>query len=155
MNPPFKQPEFETDYRNTPLPATRTEAGVVRPNTGNPFDQALIRLWDPNVQPAIVQQWNFAIQEQLGNSTTLQAAYVGQKGTHLMVPMPYLQSELQSDGTITRSPYLSGNPQLANISQISGTRRTVPSVTTRFRLRCRSGSRRACSTRSLTPIRNA
>lgn len=121
MNPPFKQPEFQTNYYNTPLPATKTEQGILPPNTGNPFDAALIRLWDPNVQPAIVQQWNFSIQQQFGNSTTVQAAYVGQHGTHLMVPMPYLQAQLHSDGTITPSPYLSGNPQLANISQISGT----------------------------------
>jgi len=121
MNPPFKQPEFQTNYYNTPLPATTTQDGILPPNTGNPFDSALIRLWDPNVQPAIVQQWNFSIQQQFGNATTLQAAYVGQHGTHLMVPMPYLQEQLHSDGTITPSPYLSGNPELANISQISGT----------------------------------
>lgn len=121
MNPPFKTPEFQTNYHDTPLPATRIGQGILPPNTGNPFDNALIRLWDPNVMPAIVQQWNFSIQRQFGKSTTLQAAYVGQHGTHLMVPMPYLQKQLQADGSITPSPYLSGNPQLANISQISGT----------------------------------
>jgi hypothetical protein len=35
--------------------------------------------------------------------------------------MPYLQSQLLPNGAITLSPYLSGNPQLASISQISGT----------------------------------
>ena len=69
-----------------------------------------------------MQQWNFTIQHQISNTLTLQAGYVGQKGTHLMVPMPYLQSQLHPDGTITPSPYLSGNPQLrSEISQISGT----------------------------------
>ena len=39
-----------------------------------------------------------------------------------MVPMPYFQKELNPDGTVTGSPYLSGNPTLYNeISQISGT----------------------------------
>jgi len=121
MNPPFKIPEFQTNYHDTPLPATRVEAGILPPNTGNVFDNALIRLWDPNVRPAAVQQWNFSIQHELGSSTSVQAAYVGQHGTHLMVPMPYLQSQLHPDGSITRSPFLSGNPELANISQISGT----------------------------------
>jgi len=35
--------------------------------------------------------------------------------------MPYFQRQLLPDGTTRPSPYLSGNPQLANIAQISGT----------------------------------
>ena len=35
--------------------------------------------------------------------------------------MPYLQRRLRADGTTEPSPYLAGNPELANISQISGT----------------------------------
>jgi hypothetical protein len=35
--------------------------------------------------------------------------------------MPYFQRQLLSDGTTVASPYLSGNPDLARISQISGT----------------------------------
>lgn len=38
-----------------------------------------------------------------------------------MVPMPYFQRMLNPDGTTSPSPYLSGNPELANIGQISGT----------------------------------
>jgi hypothetical protein len=120
MNPPFMPPEFQTQYTNVPLPATRTEQGLLPPQ-GSVFDNALIRLWDPYIRPAAVQQWNFTIQQQFDNSTTLQAGYVGQKGTHLAVPMPYLQSRLLPDGTTEPSQYLSGNPELANISQISGT----------------------------------
>ena len=45
---------------------------------------------------------------------TFQAAYVGQKNTHLMVPMPYQQLELLPNGTTQESPYLSGNPTLKN-----------------------------------------
>jgi hypothetical protein len=38
------------------------------------------------------------------------------------VPMPYLQKQLHADGTITPSPFLSGNPTLRDeLSQISGT----------------------------------
>ena len=80
----------------------------------------------PNVKPSIVQQWSLTLEKQFGNSTTLSTAYVGQHGTHLMVPMPYFQRQLlgldSSGKPITApSPYLSGNPDLANISQISGT----------------------------------
>jgi hypothetical protein len=38
-----------------------------------------------------------------------------------MVPMPYFQRQLLPDGTTAASPYLGGNPALANIAQISGT----------------------------------
>jgi hypothetical protein len=104
------------------LPASRIEQGLtVLSNPTDPFAGANIRLWDPNVRPALSEQWNFTIQQRLGDVTTLQAGYVGQKGTHLMVPMPYFQRRLLADGTTAPSPYLSGNPALAGITQISGT----------------------------------
>jgi hypothetical protein len=46
---------------------------------------------------------------------------VGQHGTHLVVPMPYFQRRLTAPGVSQPSQYLSGNPQLASIAQISGT----------------------------------
>jgi hypothetical protein len=121
MNPPFTTPEFETDYRTGNLPATTTGQGLLPPTT-DPFQNAVIRLWDPNIQPAISQQWNLAVEHQFSDSTTFQVAYVGQHGTHLMVAMPYLQGQLHPNGTITPSPFLSGNPTLqSELSQISGT----------------------------------
>src|SRR6185369_13646566 len=110
LNPPFSSPESETDYFTSNLPASRTEQGLLPPT--NPFQNAIIRLWDANIRPAISQQWNLSAEHQFGHSTTLQLGYVGQHGTHLMVAMPYLQKQLHADGTITSSPYLSGNPTL-------------------------------------------
>jgi hypothetical protein len=59
---------------------------------------------------------------------TFQIGYVGQHGTHLMVPMPYLQKQLLPNSACAKPPctapslYLSGNPALQNdLSQISGT----------------------------------
>ena len=120
LNPPFSSPESETDYFTSNLPASRTEQGLLPPT--NPFQNAIIRLLDANIRPAISQQWNLSAEHQFGHSTTLQLGYVGQHGTHLMVAMPYLQKQLHADGTITSSPYLSGNPTLqSELSQISGT----------------------------------
>ncbi len=121
MNPPFTTPEFETDYRSGNLPATTTGQGLLPPTT-DPFQNAVIRLWDPNVQPASSQQWNLAIEHQFTSQTVFHVAYVGQHGTHLMVAMPYLQAQLHPGGAVTPSPYLSGNPTLqSELSQISGT----------------------------------
>lgn len=124
LNPPLNQ-EFETRYDNPTLypnvpGSTLSDGLTVLSAAGDPFRGTNIRLWDPNVRPAVSKQWNFTIQHQFGNSTTLQVGYVGQHGTHLMVPMPYLQGQLLPDGTVAKSPYLSGNPALSSISQISG-----------------------------------
>ena len=121
LNPPLNE-EYNTTYFNTPLPGSRTEQGLtVLANASDPFSGAVIRLWDANIKPAAVNQWNLSTQYQFNNFTTLQVGYVGQRSTHLMVPMPYFQRRLNPDGTTSPSPFLSGNPALANIGQISGT----------------------------------
>jgi hypothetical protein len=125
MNPPVRQPNFGASYSisaNGPLPPTTTDDGLIVPPAGNPFEGAELRLWDPNDKPAAVQQWNFSIQHQFSNNTTLQASYVGQHGTHLMEPELYSQGVLNSNGTTSPSPYIAGNPTLANeIGFIAGT----------------------------------
>ena len=121
MNPPFTSPEFQTNYFTSNLPATRTGEGLLPPTT-DLFQNAIIRLWHPNIQPAISQQRNLSVEHEFTGSTTLQVGYVGQHGTHLMVAMRYLQSQLHADGNITPSPFLSGNPTLrSELSEISGT----------------------------------
>jgi hypothetical protein len=123
LNPPLNQ-EFETRYDSTDLrlPLSRTSQGLtVLSSASDPFAGANIRLWDPNIRPAAVEQWNFSVQQQLGKQSTLQVGYVGQKGTHLAVPMPYAQLRLNRDGSVSPSPYLAGNPALKSIAQISGT----------------------------------
>ncbi|HYZ87634.1 MAG TPA: carboxypeptidase-like regulatory domain-containing protein [Bryobacteraceae bacterium] len=121
LNPPFNQ-EFENRYDTLTLPlSTLTQGLTVLGTPADPFAGANIRLWDPNVHTAISKQWNFTVQHQFPWDTTVQAGYVGQFGTHLMVPMPYFQRQLLPGGGTAPSPFLSGNPALANITQISGT----------------------------------
>jgi hypothetical protein len=43
-----------------------------------------IRIFDQNFKPAMIDQWNFTIQQQLTNSLTFQIGYVGQRGAHLL-----------------------------------------------------------------------
>jgi len=121
MNPPYSA-ELTVLYNTSAflLPGTTLTEGFP-PNTADPFRNATIRLWDPNVRPANVQQWNFTTEFQLPSQNLLTVGYVGQHGTHLVVAMPYLQKQLVG-GQILPSPYLGGNPDLvAKISQISGT----------------------------------
>lgn len=136
LNPPFNE-EYSTIYDNLTYPGSTLADGFsVLSSPSDPFAGAVIRLWDPNVRPALSQQWNFSVEHQFAHQTVLQVGYVGQKSTHLMVPMPYFQRRLVGEAGCTSgnatyfnggsvltcaSPFLSGNPALASIGQISGT----------------------------------
>ena len=127
LNPPFAG-VLTSIYDNLTFPNSTLDQGfTVLASPADPYQNATIRLWDPNIRPAIAQQWNFTIQRQFWSTLLFTVGYVGQHGTHLMVPMPYSQRQLlgvdSGSGTpITApSPYLSGNPALQNIAQISGT----------------------------------
>ena len=126
LNPPFAG-VLTSIYDNLSYPSSTLDQGfTVLASPTDPYQNATIRLWDPNVRPAISQQWNLTIERQFWSNVDLTVGYVGQHGTHLMVAMPYSQRRLlgvDSSGTpITApSPYLAGNPALQNIAQISGT----------------------------------
>ena len=134
INPPFTPAETRVAYTDVPLPTTTTGDGIVPVGSASdPFAAALVRVWDPHVQPAITYQWNFTWQQLIGNSMTFQAGYVGQHGIHEMVPTPYLQGRLAGEAgcapvapaTTCPSVYFSGNPAFqSDISQISGTAST-------------------------------
>ena len=62
------------------------------------------------MKPAIADQYNLTIQREIARNTTIQIGYVGQRTTHLMVPIDLDQGDLQSNGTVTY-PYIGGlNP---------------------------------------------
>lgn len=55
------------------------------PRTGSaPFYQA--RAWDLDLRPQFTNQYNVALEYQIGNASSVSAAYVGNKATHLIVP---------------------------------------------------------------------
>jgi len=120
LNPPFNT-EYEAIYEGQVRVGSTTSQGLTVLQAQDPWKNVNIRLWDPFVRPANVQQWSFVVERQLPQETVFSAGYVGQHGTHLIVPMPYFQRRLLPGGRTERSPYLAGNPLLANIAQISGT----------------------------------
>ena len=122
QNPPFTPAQIEAGNV-----ATGTAFGTANaftsaaPPGGDPFIGATMLTWDPTVQPAIAQQWNFSIQHEIANNTTLQVGYVGQHTTHLMVPEWLKQGDLHPDGTITY-PYIGGQ----NLPGINGSTASAP-----------------------------
>lgn len=129
INPPFaiEHDNVYTTAAYRALPGSTLDQGFTPflANAGDQFHSVTLRVWDPNDRPAVSNQWNMTVQRQLNPSTTLTAAYVGQRSTHLMVAMPYLEKVLNADGTVSPTRYLAGNPTLlADIGQISGTNST-------------------------------
>ncbi len=127
INPPFAvehDDQWSGSGNYKALPGSTLDQGFTPflTNAGDQFHSVTLRVWDPNIRPAVANQWNLTVQRQLTSSTTISASYVGQRSTHLMVPMPYFQKVLNSDGTVSPTRYLAGNPSLlADIGQISGT----------------------------------
>ncbi len=91
LNPPFFiEANINFDPR-TPGSITAGFADVIQrgdltgPRTGaNPFFQG--RAWERNLRPQFNNQFNFTLEYQVDPVTSFSAAYVGQRGTHLIVP---------------------------------------------------------------------
>ncbi len=126
INPPFAV-EHDNQYTGQPynqLPGSTLDQGFLpfTENAGSQFADVTLRVWDPNIRPAVANQWNLTVQRQITSTATLAVSYVGERTTHLMVPMPYFQKVLNANGTVSPTEYLAGNPQLlSEIGQISGT----------------------------------
>jgi hypothetical protein len=117
-NPPFTPPEVGAQYAQATV---QTQAGPGGALPGDPFSGAIFYVWDKTVQPALDQEWNLTLQQQITPTSTFQIGYVGQKADHLMVPMPYLQKQLVN-GVATTPFYFNNNPALINVlSNVSGT----------------------------------
>ena len=117
-NPPFTPPEVAATYTSATVQTQEGPGGAV---PGDPFHNATMYVWDKTVQPALDQQWNLTLQQQVTPTTTFQIGYVAQKVDHLMVPMPYLQKQLV-DGKATTPFYFNNNPALiSDLGQVSGT----------------------------------
>ncbi|HET8548833.1 MAG TPA: hypothetical protein VFL57_12540, partial [Bryobacteraceae bacterium] len=92
LNPPFFAESDITYDARTPGDIRVGFADLVTvrptldgPRTGaNPALQG--RAWDLNLRPQFTNQFNFATEYMISNSTSVTAAYVGQRGTHLVVP---------------------------------------------------------------------
>jgi hypothetical protein len=120
-NPPFTPTEVTATYLK---PTVQTQAGPGGASATDPFAGAVVYVWDKTVQPAMDQQWNLTVQGEAAKDTTFQVGYVGQHGTHLMVPTPYSQKTI-NNGVVGPSLYFRGNPALlADISTVSGTSST-------------------------------
>jgi outer membrane receptor protein involved in Fe transport len=142
LNPPFTPAEINQNYSGLSLPTTDSTDGIAGSASAAScaaptyacYANAFLRVWDPKVQPAIADEYNFTVQHQFAGNTTVQVGYVGQRGTHLMVPFDYAQRTLvpysaacgSSPCLGGPSPYFAANPTLYNVlgssATVSGTK---------------------------------
>jgi hypothetical protein len=113
LNPPFF---FESDITY----ATNAPGTITSGFTGLLARDVLagqIRAWDPDLRPALVQQYNLSLERQFGQTFSLTAAYVGQKGTHLVNPREGNQGRPSATATNVdqRRPLYSVLPQVTSI----------------------------------------
>jgi hypothetical protein len=119
FNPPFKYQYSGIYSSNTP--AQTTDQGMTTLATpSDVYKNATLNVYDPNIRPTDAQQWSVFVEHQLPAQTVFSVGYLGQHGTHLMVPMAYAQKRLQADGTVLPSSYLSGNSALSTVSTVNG-----------------------------------
>jgi hypothetical protein len=120
LNPPFAT-QYGALYTGMVNVVSTTDQGLTVLKANDPFKGAAVQLWDSSLRPAVVQQWNFFIEQQLPTDVLFSVGYVGQHGTHLAQPSWYFQKRLMPDGTTQPAPYVAGNPALAGLNSINAT----------------------------------
>lgn len=134
MNPPYALESTITYETATPGTITTGFSDLTYSGTlDNP--KATVgsftgRAWDQQLKPQFTQQYNLTVETQLSNTWSMSTAYVGQKGTHLVVPHEANQA-LPGTGayntwaaTNLRRPLYSTLPALGNVALTEGSARS-------------------------------
>jgi hypothetical protein len=87
-NPPFIADE-NSNLNSTPIP-DKTLANIFPPTTVGNIQLTPVTTFqiDPHQPDPYIQQWNVALQKSIGGVLSVQAAYVGSKGTKLTFSLP-------------------------------------------------------------------
>ncbi len=118
-----------TPYNNLANPFPQ---GILQPPGRNPvYQQSLLgqgfTIPFPSNPYGYAQQWNFDVQQELGNSMLLDVAYAGAKGTHLPIDTPQL-NQLPDQYLSLGSQLVHSvpNPFYGSVTQGSLAAKTVP-----------------------------
>jgi hypothetical protein len=116
QNPPFVQghevtffgqalPNSTLDQGFSSFPASACTAATLQALSPACIAGATLHLTNPNLQPAVDQQWNLTIERQLGRFTAVKVGYVGNKIDHMSDIFIYNQKVLNSNGTTSPGPF--------------------------------------------------
>ena len=121
LNPPFFYESNVTYGASSPGDIRVGFSDVVPP--GNTL-AGQVRYWNPDLRPAFIQQYNLSLEYQFFPTFSLTAAYVGEKGTHLINPREYNQPLPGVGPLSTWAPAIQRQPEykvLPLVTNISGT----------------------------------
>ncbi|QNI37956.1 TonB-dependent receptor [Edaphobacter albus] len=111
LNPPFF---LDASGKHAPGGAYfQVQNGFPLPPDATTFS-GNVRAWDPNLKPALIQQYNLTTEYEVNNSTSLVVAYLGQTGDHLVDPREGNQQKCPS----CPRP-VSALPGLSQVTQVS------------------------------------
>ena len=159
INPPFTPAETFVNYNNLALPTTTTDTRFGAGGLGKrSVCRSALRVWDPHVQPAITQQWNWngaaAVGQQRHHPGGLyRAARNPPDGSHALLAETATAEQRLCHAALHRAE-LSSCPAIRHFSPISPRFRARPRWAARTTTRCRPYSRSvipaACNIRWLT-----
>jgi carboxypeptidase family protein len=87
VNPPFLADEL-SNFNTTPVP-TKTLANMFSPvSQGLNLVPLNFFQIEPDTRDPYFQEWNFTIQKSIGNTISVEGAWVGSKGTHVEFSRP-------------------------------------------------------------------
>lgn len=116
QNPPFVQahevsyfgqalPNSTLDQGFSNFPASACTVAALQALSPACLSGATLHLTNPNLQPAVDQQWNLGLERQLGKVTAVKVAYVGNKIDHMSDIFIFNQLVLNSNGTTSPGPF--------------------------------------------------
>jgi hypothetical protein len=116
QNPPFVQahtatfnglalPNSTLDQGFSNFPASACTVASLQALSPACLTSNTLHLTNPDLRPAVDQQWNLSIQRQFGKSTSLQVAYVGNKIDHMSDIFIFNQLVLNPNGTTSPGPF--------------------------------------------------
>jgi len=99
----FPASTLDQGYSN--FPAAPCTAAALQALSPVCLADATLHLTNPNLQPAVDQQWNLTMQHEFGKKTSLQIAYVGNKIDHMSDIFIFNQNVLNPNGTVSPGPF--------------------------------------------------
>jgi hypothetical protein len=117
-NPPYQvtrdennnglaEPVTTLDQGYASFPAAACTAQALKVYSAACLSSATVHLTNPNLRPAMDQQWNLVVQHQFTPQTIASIGYVGNKIDHMSDIFLYDQKVLGSGGAVLPAPYAS------------------------------------------------
>jgi hypothetical protein len=101
----YLYPVTTLDQGYTPFSAACTDAEL-QAFASECFASGQVHATNPNLQPAVDQQFSLAVQQQFGAHTTMTIGYVGNKDDHMSDIYLYNQQQINSAGAVVPGPYM-------------------------------------------------